>query len=79
MGTLEVKVKKTQVYEEDDLAVPWICEEQKKYVKDPVEIHNIKQRDGETIRGVYGMIQGGNRTHEESLRVHADLRIHAWG
>ncbi|GJU03004.1 hypothetical protein Tco_1113342 [Tanacetum coccineum] len=22
---------------------------QKKYVKDPVEIHNIKQRDGETI------------------------------
>ncbi|GJX29930.1 reverse transcriptase domain-containing protein [Tanacetum coccineum] len=23
--------------------------QQKKYVKDPVEIHNIKQRDGETI------------------------------
>ncbi|GJW30269.1 reverse transcriptase domain-containing protein [Tanacetum coccineum] len=23
---------------------------QKKYVKDPVEIHNIKQRDGETIK-----------------------------
>ncbi|GKD96456.1 hypothetical protein Tco_1380353, partial [Tanacetum coccineum] len=22
---------------------------QKKYVKDPVEIHNIKQREGETI------------------------------
>ncbi|GJX95495.1 reverse transcriptase domain-containing protein [Tanacetum coccineum] len=53
--------------------------QQKKYVKDPVEIHSIKQRDGETIRGVYGTIQGGNRTHEGSLRVHADLRIHAWG
>nr|GEW55744.1 reverse transcriptase domain-containing protein [Tanacetum cinerariifolium] len=25
--------------------------QQKKYVKDPVEIHNIKQRDGETIEG----------------------------
>ncbi|GKA70311.1 reverse transcriptase domain-containing protein [Tanacetum coccineum] len=24
--------------------------QQKKYVKDPVEIHNIKQRDGETIK-----------------------------
>ncbi|GKF59065.1 reverse transcriptase domain-containing protein, partial [Tanacetum coccineum] len=23
--------------------------QQKKYVKDPVEIHNIKQKDGETI------------------------------
>nr|GEZ10004.1 hypothetical protein [Tanacetum cinerariifolium] len=26
-----------------------MTEQQKKYVKDPVEIHNIKQRDGETI------------------------------
>nr|GEZ92822.1 reverse transcriptase domain-containing protein [Tanacetum cinerariifolium] len=33
---------------DDDLTKPWMCEE-KKYVKDPVEIHNIKQRDGETI------------------------------
>ncbi|GJV03361.1 reverse transcriptase domain-containing protein [Tanacetum coccineum] len=24
--------------------------QQKKYVKDPIEIHNIKQRDGETIK-----------------------------
>ncbi|GKE38049.1 reverse transcriptase domain-containing protein [Tanacetum coccineum] len=25
------------------------CMQQKKYIKDPVEIHNIKQKDGETI------------------------------
>nr|GEV91131.1 reverse transcriptase domain-containing protein [Tanacetum cinerariifolium] len=96
--TLEVKVKKAQATDEDDLAVPWSCEkvkrwamptwchmfnstiigtarvwfnelppesidgykdlkasflayfmQQKKYVKDPVKIHNIKQKDGETI------------------------------
>nr|GEX86806.1 reverse transcriptase domain-containing protein [Tanacetum cinerariifolium] len=34
-------------YHEDIL--PIIMEKSKKYVKDPVEIHNIKQRDGETI------------------------------
>ncbi|GJU79795.1 reverse transcriptase domain-containing protein [Tanacetum coccineum] len=81
--------KRHKPTDEEDLAVPWTCEEvdpftpriraarvwfdelppesidgykdlkaaflayfmqQKKYVKDPVEIHNIKQRDGETIK-----------------------------
>ncbi|GKA23304.1 reverse transcriptase domain-containing protein [Tanacetum coccineum] len=28
--------------------------QQKKYVKDPIEIHNIKQRDGETIEEFMG-------------------------
>ncbi|GKA41614.1 hypothetical protein Tco_0734274 [Tanacetum coccineum] len=37
------KTKKRKLEEEKE------CLAQKKYVKDPVEIHNIKQRDGETI------------------------------
>ncbi|GJW83678.1 hypothetical protein Tco_0156823 [Tanacetum coccineum] len=88
----KTKTKRRKLADEDDLAVPWTCEDvdpftprirnfkssrktrmpnnvknydgirdpedhlkkfqaaaQKKYVKDPVEIHNIKQRDGETI------------------------------
>ncbi|GKC52598.1 reverse transcriptase domain-containing protein [Tanacetum coccineum] len=83
------RLKRHKPTNEDDLAVPWICEEvdpftpriraarvwfdelppesidgykdlkaaflayfmqQKKYVKDPVEIYNTKQRDGETIK-----------------------------
>nr|GEY95708.1 reverse transcriptase domain-containing protein [Tanacetum cinerariifolium] len=65
------KSKRHKPIDEDDLTMPWMCEEverwamptwchmfnsilieaarQKKYVKDPVEIHNIKQKDGETI------------------------------
>ncbi|GJU02140.1 reverse transcriptase domain-containing protein [Tanacetum coccineum] len=34
---------------EDHLKIFQAADQQKKYVKDPVEIHNIKQRDGETI------------------------------
>nr|GEX63346.1 hypothetical protein [Tanacetum cinerariifolium] len=34
---------------EDHVKVFQAAAQQKKYVKDPVEIHNIKQRDGETI------------------------------
>ncbi|GJV11443.1 reverse transcriptase domain-containing protein [Tanacetum coccineum] len=91
-GHWKSRSKRHKSMDEDDLAVPWICEEvdpftprirnfkraarvwfnelppesidgykdlkaaflayfmqQKKYVKDSVEIHNIKQRDGETI------------------------------
>ncbi|GJS51754.1 reverse transcriptase domain-containing protein [Tanacetum coccineum] len=65
-GHWKSRSKRHKSTEEDDLAVPWICEEmdiriskasllgyyfmqQKKYVKDLVKIHNIKQRDGETI------------------------------
>ncbi|GJX26959.1 reverse transcriptase domain-containing protein [Tanacetum coccineum] len=97
-GHWKCKSKRHRSTDEDDLAIPWICEEvecwpmptwchmfnstligaarvwfdelppesidgykdlkaaflayfmqQKKYVKDPVKIHNIKQRDGETI------------------------------
>nr|GEV75368.1 hypothetical protein [Tanacetum cinerariifolium] len=70
------KEKRHKPMDEDDLTMPWMCEEaaaqverwamptwchmfnstligaarQKKYVKDPVEIHNIKQKDGETIK-----------------------------
>nr|GEY15890.1 reverse transcriptase domain-containing protein [Tanacetum cinerariifolium] len=43
------KSKRHKPTDEDDLTMPWICEEQNKYVKDPIEIHNIKQKDGETI------------------------------
>ncbi|GJV97731.1 reverse transcriptase domain-containing protein [Tanacetum coccineum] len=91
-GHWKSKSKRRKPTDEEDLAVPWSCEEvdaftpqirnfkrtarvwfdelppesidgykdlkaaflayfmqQKKYVKDPVEIYNIKQRDGETI------------------------------
>ncbi|GJU63732.1 hypothetical protein Tco_1245567 [Tanacetum coccineum] len=91
-GHWKLKSKRHKSTDEDDLAVPWLCEkvdpftprirnfkraarvwfdelppesidgykdlkaaflayfmQQKKYVKDPVEIHNIKQKDGETI------------------------------
>ncbi|GJS23556.1 reverse transcriptase domain-containing protein [Tanacetum coccineum] len=86
-GHYKSKSKRRKPTDEEDLAVPWSCEEnrrprgsrtakvwfdelppksidgykdlkvvflayfmqQKKYVKDPVEIHNIKQRDRETI------------------------------
>ncbi|GJT50087.1 reverse transcriptase domain-containing protein [Tanacetum coccineum] len=97
-GHWKSRSKRHKPTNEDDMAVPWICEEverwamstwchmsnstligaarvwfdelppksidgykdlkaaflayfmqQKKYVKDPVELHNIKQRDGETI------------------------------
>ncbi|GJS47045.1 hypothetical protein Tco_0597166 [Tanacetum coccineum] len=92
-GHWKSRTKRRKLVDEDDLAVPWTCEDvdpftprirnfkssrktrmpnnvktydgtgdpedhlkifqaaaqQKKYVKDPVEIHNIKQRDGETI------------------------------
>ncbi|GJT32820.1 reverse transcriptase domain-containing protein [Tanacetum coccineum] len=48
-GHWKSKSKRHKPTDKDDLAVPWSCEEQKKYVKDPVEIDNIKQRDRETI------------------------------
>nr|GEV74299.1 reverse transcriptase domain-containing protein [Tanacetum cinerariifolium] len=43
------KLKRHKPTDEDDLMIPWMCAKQKKYVKDPVEIHNIKQKDRETI------------------------------
>nr|GEW66851.1 reverse transcriptase domain-containing protein [Tanacetum cinerariifolium] len=63
-GDWKSKSKRHKPMDEDDLTMPWMCEEvdsftpriynfkvyQKKYVKDPVEIHNIKQKDEETIR-----------------------------
>ncbi|GJR16434.1 hypothetical protein Tco_0799086 [Tanacetum coccineum] len=79
-GHWKSRSKRNKPTNKDDLAMPWICEEepqeygsmssplesidgykdlkgaflayfmqQKKYVKDPVEIHNIKLRDRETI------------------------------
>nr|GEY10883.1 reverse transcriptase domain-containing protein [Tanacetum cinerariifolium] len=47
--------KRRKPTDEDDLTKPWMSAfleyfmQQKKYVKDLVEIHNIKQKDGETI------------------------------
>ncbi|GJZ61585.1 hypothetical protein Tco_0617722 [Tanacetum coccineum] len=41
-GHWKSRTKRRKLVDEDDLA-------QQKYVKDPVEINNIKQRDGETI------------------------------
>ncbi|GJZ40935.1 hypothetical protein Tco_0587821, partial [Tanacetum coccineum] len=90
-GRWKSRTKRRELVDEDDLAVPWTCEDvdpftpricnfkssrktrmpnnvktydgtgdpkdhlkifqaaTQKYVKDPVEIHNIKQRHGETI------------------------------
>ncbi|GJV24927.1 hypothetical protein Tco_1377622 [Tanacetum coccineum] len=48
-GHWKSKSKRHKPTYEDDLAVPWSYEEQKKYIKDPVKIHNIKQRYEETI------------------------------
>nr|GFA89161.1 reverse transcriptase domain-containing protein [Tanacetum cinerariifolium] len=45
----ESKSKRHKPTDEDELMRPWMCEEQKKYVKDPAEIHNIKKKDRETI------------------------------
>nr|GEX86306.1 reverse transcriptase domain-containing protein [Tanacetum cinerariifolium] len=38
-----------QPTEEDDLKKPWICEEENPFMPRILEIHNIKQREGETI------------------------------
>nr|GEY59489.1 reverse transcriptase domain-containing protein [Tanacetum cinerariifolium] len=59
-GHWKSKSKRHKPTNEDDLTMPWMCEEvdsftpiskvyQKKYVKDLVEIHNSKQKDEETI------------------------------
>ncbi|GJR59568.1 hypothetical protein Tco_1501730 [Tanacetum coccineum] len=48
-GHWKSRTKRRELVDEDDLAIPWTCEDQKKYVKGPVEIHNIKQRPGDTI------------------------------
>nr|GEY10135.1 reverse transcriptase domain-containing protein [Tanacetum cinerariifolium] len=48
------KSKRHKPTDKDDLMMPWVLPSifhaAKKYVKDPVEIHNIKQKDGETIK-----------------------------
>nr|GEV59972.1 reverse transcriptase domain-containing protein [Tanacetum cinerariifolium] len=46
--------------------------QQKKYAKDPVEIHNIKQRDGETIKGFmerYKIETGRMKGAPECIRI----------
>nr|GEV99878.1 reverse transcriptase domain-containing protein [Tanacetum cinerariifolium] len=40
--------KKKSSREEDDLSQPWNA--RKKYIKDPIELHNINQRDGESMK-----------------------------
>ncbi|GJX84427.1 hypothetical protein Tco_0335201 [Tanacetum coccineum] len=47
--------KKKPSREEDDLSQPWpypgkLISAKKKYIKDPIELHNIKQRDGESMK-----------------------------
>ncbi|GJX16672.1 reverse transcriptase domain-containing protein [Tanacetum coccineum] len=51
--------------------------QQTKHIKDPVEIHHIKQRDGESTKGLYGKIQSRNPGCGRSAGMHEDLRIHA--
>ncbi|GKD20077.1 reverse transcriptase domain-containing protein, partial [Tanacetum coccineum] len=46
--------------------------QQKKYVKDPVEIHNIKQRDGETIEDFIEFMHGVNN---RELTKRLDKRV----
>ncbi|GJR34178.1 reverse transcriptase domain-containing protein [Tanacetum coccineum] len=43
--------------------------QQKKYVKDPVEIYNIRQRDGETIEERFKVETGRMRGAPECLRI----------
>ncbi|GJU65226.1 reverse transcriptase domain-containing protein [Tanacetum coccineum] len=52
--------------------------QQNKYVKDLVEIHNIKQKERETIEEFLERFKT-KRTNEGSSGMHANLWIHAWG
>ncbi|GKD12543.1 reverse transcriptase domain-containing protein [Tanacetum coccineum] len=49
--------------------------QQKKYIKDPIELHNIKQRDGESTEDFVRRYKLESR---DVTRVHENLRIHAW-
>ncbi|GKC80228.1 reverse transcriptase domain-containing protein, partial [Tanacetum coccineum] len=51
--------------------------QQKKYVKDPVKIYNIKQRDGETIEEFMKRFKVETGRMKGAPRVHADLQTHA--
>ncbi|GJR83955.1 reverse transcriptase domain-containing protein [Tanacetum coccineum] len=56
--------------------------QQTKHIKDPVEIHHIKQRDGESTedfmeRYKEEVLDVGTR-FQGSAGMHEDLRIHAW-
>ncbi|GKF19240.1 reverse transcriptase domain-containing protein, partial [Tanacetum coccineum] len=51
--------------------------EQKKCIKDPVEIHNIKQRDGESTEEFVRRVQAGMHGREGTPGMHENLRIYA--
>nr|GEV82894.1 reverse transcriptase domain-containing protein [Tanacetum cinerariifolium] len=66
-GHYKSKSKRRKPTGEEDLAVPWSCKEQKQYVKDPVEIHNIKQRDEETIKDFIERFKSPLSSYKEKL------------
>ncbi|GJV17590.1 reverse transcriptase domain-containing protein [Tanacetum coccineum] len=53
--------------------------QQTKHIKDPVEIHHIKQRDGESTEDFMEReIQRRSPGRGRSAGMHEDIRIHAW-
>ncbi|GKD63031.1 reverse transcriptase domain-containing protein [Tanacetum coccineum] len=63
----------------DDLKKAFIANflQQKKCIKDPVEIHHIKQREGESIEDFVQRFKAESRHVEVASRMHENLRIHA--
>ncbi|GJR46424.1 reverse transcriptase domain-containing protein [Tanacetum coccineum] len=51
--------------------------QQTKHIKDPVEIHHIKQRDGESTEDFMERYKAKNTGCGRSAKMHEDLRIHA--
>nr|GEY10234.1 reverse transcriptase domain-containing protein [Tanacetum cinerariifolium] len=49
--------------------------QQKKYIKDPVEIHNVKQRDGETIEDFIERFKPPLPSYEEILPPHPKRKV----
>nr|GEX76475.1 reverse transcriptase domain-containing protein [Tanacetum cinerariifolium] len=51
--------------------------QQKKYIKDPIELHNIKQRDEESTKD-FVKVQAIKQRCQGGARVHENLWIRAW-
>ncbi|GKE21641.1 reverse transcriptase domain-containing protein [Tanacetum coccineum] len=51
--------------------------QQKKYIRDPIELHNIKQRDGESMEDFVRRYKLESRDIK-GHQVHEDLQIRAW-
>ncbi|GJW58678.1 reverse transcriptase domain-containing protein [Tanacetum coccineum] len=61
----------------DDLKEAFLANylQQKKCIKDPAEIHHIKQREGESTENFVRRFKIESRIH---AWIHENLRIHAW-